>query len=152
MQVRSRFGQRGSPAHGGQVHVRTRPLGRAKLFWRVVGVVSHHEVVNAWSTEATPGRIGVRTNWAYHLGGQGRFRTKMPKFRKFCPDKNGRFREIWWSNIYGDYQGSCCWIWKSINQRYDNIRSLDGQNTPGARSRRYWRILQVIRQMWQFTL
>ena len=66
----------------------------------------HHEVANACSTEVTPGRIGVRTNWAYRLGGQGRFRTKMPKFRNFCPDKNWRFREILGSNIYRDYQGS----------------------------------------------
>ena len=68
-----------------------------------MGVVSQHLVTNACSTEVTPGWIGVRTNWAYRLG---RFRTKMPKFRKFCPDKNGRFREILGSNIYSYYQGS----------------------------------------------
>ena len=47
------------------------------------------------------GQIGP-TGWKV-----GRFRTKMPKFRKFCPDKNWRFREILGSNIYGDYRGRC---------------------------------------------
>jgi hypothetical protein len=42
----------------------------------------------------------------YRPEGQGSFRTKTPKFWKFCPDKNGGFREILGSNIYGDYPGS----------------------------------------------
>jgi hypothetical protein len=50
--------------------------------------------------------IHVRTNWAYRPEGCGSFRTKMPKIRKFCPDKNGGFWEILGSNLYEDYHGS----------------------------------------------
>ena len=71
MQVGSRFGQDTSPGHGGQVHVRTRPLGRAKFSSTSCGSCG-----STWSGKCLlnrgdgPGWINVRTNWAYRPEGQ----------------------------------------------------------------------------------
>ena len=44
--------------------------------------MSHHEVANAWSTEATPGRIGIRTNWAYRQERSGAISDKNAQIPK----------------------------------------------------------------------
>jgi hypothetical protein len=77
-------------------------LAERNFFWELWFSMKFAFQIWPWG----PGWIHVRTNLAYRPEGQGTFRTKMPKFRKFCPDKNGGFREILGSNIYGDYPGS----------------------------------------------
>ena len=52
------------------------------------------------------GWIHVWTNWWYRPESQEPFRTKMPKFRKFCPDKKGWFREFLGSNILASHATS----------------------------------------------
>ena len=49
-----------------------------------------------------PGWIHIRTSWAYRPGGQGSFRTKIPKFWKSCQDKNADFRKLkfWNQNLW----------------------------------------------------
>ena len=92
MEVRSTFGQG--------------PLAERNFFdelWELWVTLKRQCLVNRGNAliGSVFGQIGP-TGWEVSLG---RFRTKMPKFRKICPDKNGRFWEILGSNIV-DYQGS----------------------------------------------
>ena len=92
MQVRSRFGQRRSPAHGGQVHVRTRPLGQENFFLTSCGSCE-----SAFSYKCLLNRVNA---WL------DRCSDKLGRPAGTISDKNGRFREILGSNIYSYYQGS----------------------------------------------
>ena len=76
--VGSRFGQEFLLVSRGQMHVRTRPLGRADFFLELLIIMNSAAMVNSYIV-IDPSLIHVRTDCAYRPEGWGSFRTNMPK-------------------------------------------------------------------------
>ena len=123
MQVESRLGQENLPGHGGQVHVRTRPLNRVEFFDDLSGLsrlcftmksagpwqipVYNNQTCFKFQITTTTfllsGKCLLRGDWFHQCSD----RLGVPAGRsRVISDKNAQNSTILGSNIYGDYPGS----------------------------------------------